>query len=70
MPVTEQCGALSTQHAAEYLGVSPRTLEDWRVRGGGPRYARLGRGRGRVVYRLTDLERYLAERAESHTSAR
>jgi hypothetical protein len=29
--------------AAAFLGVSVRTLQAWRVRGGGPRYCKIGR---------------------------
>jgi hypothetical protein len=29
--------------AATFLGVSVRTLQAWRVRGGGPKFAKLGR---------------------------
>ncbi len=32
-----------TEGAAEILGVSPRTLEDWRWKGGGPPFIRLSR---------------------------
>lgn len=46
----------STKEAARLLGVSHRTLEDWRNRGGGPRYIHLGR---LVRYRTVDLERFL-----------
>ena len=35
---------LTTSEAAEHLGTSPRTLEDWRTRGGGPVYLKLGKG--------------------------
>ena len=27
--------------AAKYLGLSPRTLQNWRVRGGGPLFVRI-----------------------------
>jgi predicted DNA-binding transcriptional regulator AlpA len=45
-----------TKEAAEYLGLQPRTLDNWRSQGRGPRYARLG---CRIVYRITDLEKYI-----------
>ena len=45
--------------AARYLGISPRTLEGWAVRGGGPRMLKLG---SRVVYRRRDLDAWLAAR--------
>lgn len=35
--------ALNENQAAEFLGVSVRTLQAWRVRGGGPRYIKIGR---------------------------
>ena len=35
--------ALNENQAAEFLGVSARTLQAWRVRGGGPRYVKIGR---------------------------
>ena len=47
---------LTTVQAAEHLGLSPRTLEDWRVRGGGPPYRKLGRKA--VRYAPADLMRF------------
>lgn len=38
-------------------GVSPRTLEQWRWKGIGPPYLKIG---GRVLYRLDDIEAYEA----------
>jgi len=50
-------GLLTTIEAAEYLRLSPRTLEDMRVTGNGPHYYKLGPGkRSKVVYRREDLE--------------
>jgi hypothetical protein len=43
----------SNEEAADFLRLSPRTLEKYRVRGGGPSFRKLGR---RVVYALCDLE--------------
>lgn len=47
--------------AASYLGVSPRTLEKWRLTGStGPRYARLGNQHtGRVIYSQEALDEYV-----------
>ena len=56
---------LDTRAAADFLGVSPRTLEGMRVRGGGPRYAKVG---GAVRYRLASLEEYLQRQERSSTS--
>ncbi len=33
---------LNTQEAAAYLGVRPNTLEVWRCKHKGPRYAKMG----------------------------
>jgi hypothetical protein len=43
---------LDTVQAAEFLAVSPRTLEDWRYRGGGPLFRKIGR---MVRYTVRDL---------------
>jgi predicted DNA-binding transcriptional regulator AlpA len=44
-PVTtaDPDAALNENQAAEFLGVSVRTLQAWRVRGGGPPYVKIGR---------------------------
>ena len=44
---------LTNREAAEFLRLSPRTLEKRRMLGGGPRYHKFGR---RVVYAFDDLE--------------
>ena len=43
---------LTNDEAAEYLRLSPRTLEKQRVIGGGPRFRKFG---ARVVYAVADL---------------
>lgn len=54
---------LDTQKAAEYLQLSPRTLEDYRIKGGGPVFIRLGLGkRSAVLYDLADLNAWLDSR--------
>ena len=51
---------LSEREAAGYLGpVSMRTLQDWRNKGIGPAYTKLG---GRVAYDVADLDAFLAAR--------
>jgi Helix-turn-helix domain len=44
--------------------IPPRTAQRWRATGGGPPFVRLGRRR--VVYRVADVERWLAERTYAH----
>ena len=41
-------------------GISERSLERWRAKGSGPRFVRITRGV--IVYRLTEIEAYEAER--------
>jgi hypothetical protein len=56
---------LDTRGAADLLGVSARTLEGFRVRGGGPRFVKIG---GAVRYRLASLEEYLRHQERASTS--
>lgn len=50
--------------AATILGRSPRTLEDWRGNGRGPRFIKVGRP---VRYRLSDLVAFLDTQTFSNT---
>jgi hypothetical protein len=56
---------LNQQEAAEFCRLSPRTLERWRCRGGGPVYRKLGR---RVLYRPADIDAWIAARVRTSTS--
>lgn len=56
---------LTNDEAADFLNLSPRTLEKQRVVGGGPRFRKFGR---RVVYAVDDLERWADARACETTS--
>jgi len=56
---------LETDEAAAYLRRSKRTLEAWRVKGGGPLYVKAG---GRCLYREQDLLDFAAENLRSSTS--
>jgi hypothetical protein len=58
---------LNTAQAAECLGIAPQTLTNLRSTGGGPPYYQYGK-RGKVVYRVGDLDDYkLAHRRTSTT---
>ena len=47
---------MTAEQAAEFLGFSPHTLRDWRLRRVGPRFYRQGIGRrAAVMYRRADL---------------
>jgi predicted DNA-binding transcriptional regulator AlpA len=56
---------LDNKQAADFLKLSPRTLEKHRVVGGGPRFRKFGR---RVVYAVADLEAWANERICKNTS--
>ena len=50
--------------ASEILGCAPRTLDNWRSQGRGPRFVRVGR---LIRYRIADLDAYLeANKVETH----
>ena len=55
---------LNQTQLAELWDLSPRTLEQWRWQGKGPRYLKIG---GRVVYRLTDVEAFEAASLHANT---
>jgi predicted DNA-binding transcriptional regulator AlpA len=56
---------LRTPEAADFLGLSSRTLEKHRTYGTGPSYRKLG---GRVVYALDDLKAWADRGAVTSTS--
>ena len=57
---------LREKQAADYLEFSPRALQNWRTRGGGPKYVRIS---SRAVrYRLRDLIEWATDRIRSNTS--
>ena len=63
--VTKRNDLLTTAEAAAYVGLSPRTLERYRVTGEGPTYLKVGR---RVLYRRTDLDKWLDMKVRRSTS--
>jgi predicted DNA-binding transcriptional regulator AlpA len=56
---------LHEKQAAKLLGVTPRALQAWRYRGGGPKFCRLGR---RVRYRISDIKTWIAANTHKSTS--
>ncbi len=56
---------LTTQEAAQHLGLAVSTLNKWRVYGSGPKFIKLGRA---VRYRLKDLETFMTTRTKLSTS--
>lgn len=62
----EACYLLREADAARFLGFTPRALQAWRVRGGGPRFVRVS-SRG-IRYRHEDLIAWAEARLRSSTS--
>ena len=58
---------LNTIQAAEYLGLSKRTLETWRLIGGNsrPKFKKFG---NRVLYNISELEAWASEQTHTSTS--
>jgi len=57
---------LTTTEAASVLGVSPRTLEGFRRKGGGPAFVAISRNL--VRYQPTALDTWIASRSAPHTA--
>lgn len=65
-PAQAQAILLSEKEAARILGFSHRTLQAWRVQGGGPQFVRVS---SRCVrYRREDLEAWITERLRISTA--
>ena len=62
---TQPSRCLTNDEAAEYLRLSPRTLEKQRVIGGGPKFRKFGR---RVMYAIADLDVWADQRSFEATS--
>ncbi len=59
---------LYTSEAAFLTALSPRTLEALRVRGGGPKYFSLCRGRRAIRYRRSDVTEWIEAHRRKSTS--
>ena len=57
---------LRQKQLADRWLMSPRTLEQWRWQGKGPKYLKIG---AMVVYRLEDVEAFEAENLYLNTTA-
>ena len=56
MPMDTQYDLVTTKKVAEILNMSPRTLENWRGKGRGPTYRRIG---GRILYSMADIQKFI-----------
>lgn len=57
---------INEREAAQILAVAVRTLQWWRIRGGGPKFVKLGRA---VRYRRSDLLDWIDANTRRSTSA-
>jgi len=71
-PMTTQTQELLTQdQVAEILQVHPGTLENWRMRGEGPRFVKLGaKRRSPIRYKREDVEDWLHDPRVANTTNR
>lgn len=58
---------LTEQQFAERYHLGRRTVQRWRITGDGPPFVRLGRRR--LLYRLSDCERWAAAQTHQHRAA-
>ncbi|MCK0172346.1 helix-turn-helix domain-containing protein [Aliiroseovarius sp. S1123] len=56
---------LTEAQTAEMLNISARTLQRFRLEGGGPKFCKAGK---RVLYAIPDLETWLKEHRHASTS--
>lgn len=62
---------LTLTQVADYLGVAPKTIVNWRLRDYGPPGYRLaGTTRGPLRFRRSAVDRWLEERAEARRGVR
>ena len=61
----DESGFLDTRRAADYLGLSNRTLDGYRVSGAGPAFHRFG---NRVRYLKSDLDSWALDRRATTTA--
>jgi excisionase family DNA binding protein len=64
--VNENRLGITGDEAAEYIGVTKRTMERWRVTGDGPRFVKVGR---HCLYRRADLDAWVDARVFENTAA-
>lgn len=53
---------LTTQEAADYVGLKPRTLQTWRSEGRGPVYYKRN---NRILYKPSDIDAWIEESART-----
>lgn len=57
---------IDEKRAAEYLGISYKTLQGYRVKGGGPEFVKIGKKT--VRYKFSDLQKWTENKKKKNTS--
>ena len=63
-PATNNSSMLTRDAAASELGLSRKTLDNWRVAGRGPKFCKLG---ARVLYPQSEIDAYKARNLRQST---
>lgn len=63
--MNDRSSLLTEDEAARRLSMSVRSLQGWRVRGGGPPFLKIGRS---VRYSPSALESWVRSREQGHTA--
>lgn len=56
---------LTEKETASLICYTQRALQNWRLRGGGPEYVKIGRS---VRYQRRDVMKFIEERKRKHTT--
>ena len=56
---------LTEKETASLICYTQRALQNWRLRGGGPEYVKIGRS---VRYQRRDVMKFIEERKRKHTA--
>ncbi|MBN8542845.1 MAG: helix-turn-helix domain-containing protein [Alphaproteobacteria bacterium] len=57
---------IDEKHASEYLGISYRTLQGYRTKGGGPKFVKIGKKT--IRYKVSDLIAWSDDNKKMNTS--
>ena len=56
---------MTEKDVASLICITPRALQNWRLRGGGPEYIKIGRS---VRYQRSDVMQFIDERKKRHST--
>lgn len=65
MPSNNLSELLTSERAAPFVGTEPKTLDNWRTLGKGPKFIRVGR---KAMYHPDDIAEWVAARRVQSTS--